>query len=888
MKHNNKILKLVAFTLMAILMPHMAALAQGLKATGKPKPSQAIGNTANQTYVLKGIKVSGTQYFDEDLLITVTGLKIGDEIKPEGDEKVTKALLNLWKQNFFSNIDIKIDKIVGDDIFLDIHLVERPRLSKFNFKGIKQNEANDLKDKLPLVKSKVITEATRVNVLETINKFYYEKGYLNTTAKIIEKRDTSLLNSVIMTIIIDKGIKSKINQVNVVGNDNADYLKVKGKMKGSKEMARLSFHPVRDESGNSMAEGTLPEYIKGKGFLSISKTLSYLDPYLRYNFITASKYNKSKFVDDKENLVQYYNSLGYRDAQVVKDSLIKRKDGNLDLAVYVDEGNKYYFGNIVWRGNTKYTDSFLNLLLAIKKGDVYNQELLDKRLGKIPSPDGGDDITSLYMDDGYLYFNVEPQETSIEGDTINFELKITEGQQAIIGNIIINGNDKTREYVLRREIRTLPGRKFSRSDLIRSNREIGALGYFDAEKINIVPKPKPDGTVDIEYTVVEKSNDQLELQAGFGGGLGLTGTLGLGFNNFSTRNIFNKKAYDPLPMGDGQKLNIRGQANGKWFNSLTTSFTEPWFGGKKPTSLQLSFYRTYMSQASQLGTNTDTSGGNMVTIGGSATLVKRLKWPDDNFVLSYGLNYQRYKLNNYTQFSRDLFNTGVADNIFLRLSLSRYTLDQPLYPRSGSNISFTASFTPPFSMLRNTAYDTTAQVRFRWIEYHKYRFTAEWYQKVKGNLIFRFAVKHGYLGNYNPSITTPFERFQVGGNGLQGFTLFGRDIIAQRGYDVYAQDAIIFNKYTAEVRYPFSLNPSSTIYGLAFFDAANAWGSYKNFNPFRLNRDAGVGIRIFLPMFGMLGLDYGMRFDSNISNTIIPNQPFKNTNLTFMLGVEPD
>jgi outer membrane protein insertion porin family len=869
----------------SILVLSIAMLPALTQAQGLKGAKTKTATNSENTYTIGGIAVAGTKYFDEDLLITVTGLSVGDDIKLQNDDKVSRAILNLWKQNFFSNISIDVDRVQGNEVFLIINLTERPRLSKFNFKGIKQNEANDLKDKLPLVKSKVITEATRVNVVEIIKKFYYEKGYLNAKAKIIDRPDTNFLNTQILTIVIDKGLKSKINQVNISGNQNAEAMKIKSKMKGSKEMVRFSLHPVKDAYGNSIARGTFDEYLKGKGYLSISKTLTYLDPFVRYKVMSASKFNQKKFDEDKQAIVEYYNALGYRDAAIVRDSVYRGKDGNLDIDVVVDEGRKYYFGDIKWRGNTKYSDSLLNLFLGIKRGQLFNQDLMDRRLGKIPSGEGGEDITSLYMDDGYLYFNVDAQENSVDGDTINFDMKMNEGVQATIGNIVINGNDKTHENVIRREIRTLPGSKFSRADLIRSQREISNLGFFDAEKIGIQPKPKPDGTVDIEYNVVEKSSDQLELQAGFGGALGITGTLGLGFNNFSLKNIFNAKAYDPLPMGDGQKLNIRGQANGKWYNSLSASFTEPWLGGKKPTALQLSFYRTYFGGQAYTA---DTSNSYMVTIGASANVIKRLKWPDDNFVLTYGLNYQLYKLNNYNQFSRDLFSTGTANNIFAKINISRYSIDQPLYPRSGSNISFTASFTPPYSIFRNAALDSTKQQKFKWIEYHKYRFTAEWYQRIKGNLILKVAAKHGYVGNYNPSITTPFERFQVGGNGLTGYSIYGKDIIAQRGYDVYVESGIIFNKYSVEMRYPFSLNPSSTIYGIAFFDAANAWNSYKNLNPFKLNRDAGVGIRVFLPMFGMLGLDYGMRFDSNSQNPITPDKPFKNTTIQFMLGVEPD
>jgi outer membrane protein insertion porin family len=883
------IILLVAFLCLHVLQMHAQINSGGNRKQTKRATSSS---TQDQEYTIGGMSISGIQYFDEELLLTVTGLQIGDKIKLEGDDKISKAILNLWKQNFFSAIAINVEKIIDDKVFLDIELKERPRLSKFNFKGIRQNEANDLKDKILLSRNKVITEAARVNSIETIKKFYYEKGYLNTKIKIITKPDTSLINAEILTFSIDKGIKSRINQINIAGNEHAAYLKLKGQMKDTKEMARLSIKPVKNEGIYQGSSGTLKEYTDGLGFLSLTKTLNYIDPYIRYSSImSSSKFNQEKYNTDKERIVSYYNSLGYRDAAIEKDTVYRGTDGNLNIDLKINEGNLYHFGNITWRGNTKYSDSILNIVLGIKKGDIYNQELLDRRLGRTPGPEGSEDVTSLYMDDGYLFFSVDPQETSIVGDTINYELRMNEGTQATIGNIYITGNDKTHEHVIRRELRTLPGTKFSRTDLIRSQREIANLGFFDAEKIGIQPKPKPDGTVDIEYTVVEKSSDQLELQAGFGGGLGVTGTLGLGFNNFSMRNIFNGKAWDPLPMGDGQKLNIRGQANGKLYNSFNFSFTDPWFGGKRPTSLQISAYRTFISAQGYgaSGTIENPAAKSMVTYGMSANIIKRLKWPDDAFVLTYGLNYQLYYLRDYVAI-RDLpFKNGTANNIFAKVVLSRYSIDQPLYPRSGSNVSLSAAFTLPYSLISNKDYSQLeSKDKYKWIEYHKYRFTAEWYHAIKGNLILKLAAKHGYLANYNPVLQTPFERFQVGGNGLNGFVLFGKDIIAQRGYEVYKENAIIFNKYTAEVRYPFSLNPSSTIYGLAFMDAANAWDSYKAFDPFKLNRDAGLGIRIFLPMFGMLGLDYGMRFDSNDRNALDPIKPFKNTNVTFMLGVEPD
>jgi outer membrane protein insertion porin family len=851
------------------------------------------GVNAKGEYTIGGLQIDGIKYFDEELLLSITGLSVGDAIKLPTDDKVTKAINNLWKQNFFSDIKVTVDKVIDDKVFLLFTLKERPRLSKFNFKGIRQADANDLKEKLPLVKGKVITEAMRVNTLDIVKKFYYGKGYLNSKVRILERPDTTMTNTLIFTLLIDKGYKSKINQVNITGNENANYLKLKGLMKGSKEMARLSLKPIKYESVYGAEQPNVEKYLRNLSFLSPTKTIAVLDPYLRYNFITPSKFDQKKLEEDKVNVVEYYNSLGYRDAVIEKDTIYKNKEGYLNIDLKINEGQRYYFGNIAWRGNTKFSDSTLNLLLGIKRGDLYNAELMNKRLGRIPSADGGEDITSIYMDDGYLFFSVEPLEVGFNKDSINFEIRITEGNQAIIRNIIITGNDKTREHVIRRELRTLPGNKFSRTDLMRSQRQIASLGFFDAEKIGIVPKPQQDGTVDIEYSVVEKSNDQLEAQAGFGGALGITGTLGISFNNFSTKNIFNKRAYDPLPMGDGQKLSIRGQANGRWFNSFNFSFTEPWLGGKKPTGLQVGVYRSYFS--SNFGAPKASDTAYMTTIGANIGILKSVKWPDDYFNLSISANYQLYQLKNQN-FGGGIapFKTGNANNAFLRFTLARNTVDQPLYPRGGSNISFMAAITPPFSLLNGKDYSRISQEdKFKWIEYHKYRFTAEWYQKLKGNLVLKLAAKHGYVANYRKEVITPFERFQLGGNGLVGFQLFGRDIISQRGYDVYAPQGqeeapIIFNKYTAEVRYPFSLNPSSTIYGLAFTDAANAWTSYKEFNPFKLNRDAGVGVRIFLPMFGMIGIDYGMRFDRAVGNAIDGAKPFRNTTVTFMLGQEPD
>jgi outer membrane protein insertion porin family len=877
-------------TLFIILGMSNLCLAQGIQMGKSTANKQQAAPITTEEYTIAGIKVGGAEYFDEDLIISITGLSVGDVVKLPNDDKFAKAIQNLWKQNMFS--DIAINQIRSQDkkVFLEIYTKERPRLSKYTFKGAKDNEAKDLKDKVGLVKSKVVTEATKENAVQRIKKYYTEKGYVNAFVKVTEKPDTSLINAIILTFIVNKGQKVKINEVFINGNENASSLKLKRTMKGCKEMARISLHSNKDEKVGEGEDYSFKSYLKNKGFLSLSKTATYLDPYFRYKIFSASKFNRKKLEDDKEGLVSYYNSIGYRDASIAKDSVYLAKNGHLNVEVTVKEGNKYYFGDFDWKGNTKYTVEQLNTLLGIKKGDVYNQELLDKRLGKIPSMEG-DDVSSLYLDDGYLAFNSDASEKSVNGDTINFEIRMNEGDQYTIRNINIFGNDKTHEHVIRRELRTLPGNRFSRSDIIRSQREISNLGFFDAEKIGIIPRPHNDGTVDIDYTVTEKSADQLELQAGFGGGLGITGTLGVAFNNFALKNIKKRSAWDPLPMGDGQKIALRGQANGKQYNSITFSFTEPWLGGKKPTSLSFNLYRTHFSNGNQFVTST----GNMNTIGAGISLSKRLRWPDDNFVISYGLNYQMYRLNNYANFFGADFANGVANNLSFKTTLSRYSIDQPLYPRSGSNIMLSAQITPPFSSFNNVDYDrgTTAE-KYKWIEYHKVRFTAEWYQRLKGNMVLKLAVKHGYLGYYNPKARSPFERFQVGGDGMAGFTVYGRDIIAHRGYEIYSTEEtgdVAFNKYTAEVRYPFSLNPSSTIYGHAFYEMGNSWSNIKNFNPLKLNRSAGVGIRIFLPMFGLLGLDYGIRFDDAPNNLgLSPSNPKLGgaAKIAFMLGQEPE
>ena len=854
---------------------------------GNTSGDEDAGPIARQkVYEIAAINTTGAHYLDQDLLIAVTGLTVGAKVRLPGDESISRAIKNLWKQDLFGDVRIDVDKIIGDKVTLLITVEEKPRMSKYNFKGVKKSEATELKAKIDGIQSRVATDATKKEAIVRIRKYFTDKGYGRTTVSLKERPDTTRPNAVIITFTIDKGKKTHINQINIAGNNAANDARLKRTLHGTKEMTRITLRPDEDESVYERGQRRNAGYWKHLNFLSPTKTLDALDPYFRFKLFAASKFNEQKFEDDKQSLLAYYNSLGYRDAGVVKDTVYEVKNGNLNVDLKVSEGRRYYFGDIAWRGNSKYGDSTLNKILGIKRGDVYNSSLLESRIGRQLSPEGGEDISSLYMDDGYLFFNIEPVETSVIGDTINYEMRMTEGNQATIGTVNIFGNDRTNEHVIRREIYTLPGDKFRRSDLIRTQRQIANLGFFDPEKIGIQPKPHPEnGTVDIDYTVVEKSSDQLQLSAGFGGGVNFYGNIGITFNNFSLRNILKPKYWDPLPVGDGQKFSVNFQSNGQYYSSFNTSFTEPWLGGKKPNALTANFiYSTYTTA---LATST-TPQSNLKVIGGGLSLSKRLKVPDDNFILTYGINYQHYNLNNYALV--DNFNNGKSNNLYFKAVLARYSVDQPLYPRSGSDISLTFQFTPPYSSFSDKDYSIeTSAEKYKFIEYHKYRFKADWYQRVVGNMVLKLSTKYGFMGYYNKDIGfSPFERFQVGGDGLSGQSYFiGKDIISQRGYEIYAQSATIFNKYSAEIRYPFSLSPTSTIYGLAFVDAANGWNNFKEYNPFKLNRDAGLGVRLFLPMFGLLGLDYGVGFDRY--NKAAGITSFKDiSKFTFMLGFEPD
>ena len=865
-------------------------------------------------YTLSHITVTGTT-FDPNLIISISGLAIGDKILLPGSDAFSNAITNLWKQNLVSNVEIYLTDLKGQDLSIEIHITDRPVLSNFKFKGITKSEADDLTKKLDLKKGKVtrVTEGFKVSAISVIDKFYVDKGFRNVDVKISEVKDPKADNAVNIIFLINKNGKVRINNIYLAGNEEVSDAKIKKQMKGTHEQSRLTLYPIKDYNVYDSSKNnsiTFNKYLRESDYLVPSKTLELVDPYFRFKLFSSSKFNEKKYLEDKSKILSYYNSLRFRDATIVADTTYNSSNGDLDVALKLSEGHRYYFGKITWKGNTKYSDSILNLILGIKKGDIYDAEALNKKLGVVPSAQGGD-ISSLYQDDGYLFFQIHPIETAVYNDTIDHEIRIVEGPQANIGKVEIAGNDKTKEYVIRRELRTIPGEKFSRQKIIRTQRELSQLGYFDAEKINpgIVPN-QADGTVDITWNLVEKSSDQLELSAGFGGGIGLTGTLGVTFNNFSIYNIFNKKAWDPLPVGDGQRLSLRGQSNGKQFRSYNFSFTEPWLGGKKRNPFTISYYNTKYANAYNPLTGyydkhyADTS--YIKTVGFSVSLGKQLKWPDDYFTLVYQLNFLQYKLRKYNIFP-GLYN-GTSNNASLKITFARSSAGpNPIFPTGGSNFIFSTELTPPYSILRG---DKTLSVndQYKWIEYHKERFTAQVYVPIgqaRGaekdkQFILYLAAKYGFIGKYSASApASPFGRFQLGDAGLSNnYGLLGYDIIAQRGYPVYQSSDpkvnpdisqateffTIFNKYTMEMRYPFSTAASSTIYGLAFFEAANGWYGSQDYNPFKLRRSVGLGMRFFLPMFGLLGFDYGIGIDR-----LTPGSGFKGAGkFTFMLGQEPE
>lgn len=797
-----------------------------------------------QKYEIEHISVSGIQFLDTLVIKSMSGLREGEFITIPGNE-IPKLIKKFWDQGLFSDVKISACNLHDGKVSLDIYLKERPRLSAFTIDGIKKSEIKDLTEKLNIRTGSQVTENLLNTITHKIKTHYVKKGFFNVAVTIEQIPDESLPNRVKLIIHVKKNERVKIKDIYFTGNTVVPDKKLRRLMKKTHR---------RD-----------------------------------WNIFHTSKYIEEDFAEDKEKIIKYYNKNGYRDARIVSDSISFFSPERIFLHIHIYEGHKYFFGNINWIGNTKYPSALLDQLLGIKKGDVFDQELLEKRLTIDENS-----VSSLYLDNGYLFFNVTPVEMKIYNDTIDFEMRIYEGKQATINEVIISGNTKTNEHVVRREVRTLPAELFSKSDIIRTVRELATLGHFEPEKIEPNPIPNPsEGTVDIEYRLVERANDQLELSAGYGAKM-FIGTIGLRFSNFSARNIANLKMWRPIPSGDGQTLSIRAQSNGSYYRSINLSFVEPWFGGKKPNSLSFTVYHSKLSSGYNMfyrySRGSDTNYLKMSGI--SLGLGRRLQFPDDFFTLYNELSYQRYLLQHYhTSYGSFVFSDGVSHNINLTTTLTRNSVNSPIYPRSGAKFSISLQATPPWSymnyLLTGNKKDYSqlpANEKYKLIEYHKWSFKSEYYLKLAGDLVLMARAQFGFLGMYNRQIgPSPFESFDLGGSGMMfSYNLYGREIVALRGYSDqsltprvspdgkvitykdYAglsKSGNIYDKFTMELRYPITLKEMATVYALAFLEGGKAWYDFKSFNPFDIHRSAGVGLRAFLPMFGMLGFDWGYGFD---------------------------
>ena len=837
-------------------------------------------------YILANVQVNGKISYNQQTVVTFAGLEKGQQITVPGEE-TSNAIKKLGKLGLFSDIDFYVNKVEGDSIWLDLDIVELPKLSEVKFQGVKKGKTEGLIKDNELTKGKIVNENLITTTKNYIENKYKKDGYFNTKVFIKTIPDTTDGNQVKMLVNIDKGDKLKISKINFEGNDKFTDAKLRGAMKNTKQI-----NPIR--------------------------------------IFKASKFIKDKYQEDLTSIIEKYKEKGYRDARIISDSVfLNAKKSKLAINIKVEEGKKYRFGDIKFLGNSVYSDQLLSRIVGIKKGDTYNGVLLEKRIADKSKPDG-EDITNLYQNNGYLFSNVNAVEVKTANDTIDFEIRIVEGPIAYFNNITVVGNDKTNDRVIYRELRTQPGQKYSKEDLVRTIREIGQLGFFDPEAID--PKFKnvdpAAGTVDIEYNVVEKGSSQIELQGGYGGG-GFIGTLGLSFNNFSVRNIFKKEAYKPLPMGDGQKLSLRLQAS-SFFQTYSLSFSEPWLGGKKPIQFSSSLSHSKQFLYSGNSSNVDRSKSfNITSL--SLGIAKRLTIPDDYFVFSSSASFQYYDLNNYNT-GLFTFGDGASRNLAYTLGLSRNNKGvNPIFPTSGSEFSVSAKFTLPYSLFNgidyanlenqkefklrykeNAGYTTVptssgeiAQVgdylqetapgsgiyqtvgqnfdiatadrakvdqqKFNWLEYYKLKFKADWYTRIAGTqskaLVLRALGEFGYLGAYNSARgLVPFERFFVGGDGLANFSLDGREVVQLRGYpnqSLSNQDgATVYNKFSLELRYPLTLKAAASIYILSFVEAGSSYDTFKEYNPFVLQRSAGFGLRVFMPAFGLLGIDFAHGFDA--------------------------
>lgn len=810
-------------------------------------------------YVVGGVRVEGNNYFAQEQILQITGLQKGMEVTVPGEE-LSSIVNRLWLQRYFEDVAIAVDSLAPgrDTAFFKICVTERPRVSRWTFSGVKTGEQKELLERLNLRRGGEFSDYVAKTSTDIIKRYYKEKGFLNVNVDVNTKKDTMIRSAIRVQFAVDRGEKVKVKKITFSGNENVKETKLVRSMKKTKDARFI-------------------------------------------NFFSSKKFNESEYDNDKRAMLSAFNEAGYRDARIVKDTMYYLEPGRLQIDFEIDEGKRYYFRDITWTGNSVYNSETLNDILMIKKGDVYDVVTMEKRLfggGK----QNEFDVSKLYRDNGYLFFNLQPVELNIQGDSVDVEMRIVEGKPATLNNIIINGNDLTNERVVRRQVFTRPGYLFSQSDFERSVREIASMGQFDPEAImdasrgySIVPNSM-NNTVDIIYNVTEKPSSQLELSGGWGGNT-FVATVGVSFNNFSTRRFFDKSAWRPVPLGDAQNLAVRFQTNGTYYTSLSASFSEPWLFGKKPTSLNMSVYYTRQTN-SYLAFNILNNNEFMEVYGFAAGIGKRLKWPDNYFVLYNQLSWQTYRLQNWAyQF---LFNTGISHNLSYTLSLSRNSTDQQIYPRQGSDFSFSIQLTPPYSLLRkknrgildangnptkvsnwrDINYDMqSSQDRYKWIEYHKWTFKGAIYTKLVGDLVLMARAQFGYLGYYNRNWGySPFEGFRVGGDGMSGYDTYGSEIVSLRGYENYSLTpqgtssynttgnyyaGNVYDKFTVELRYPVVLQPQSTIYALVFLEGGNCWSDIRNFNPFQIRRSAGVGVRVFLPMIGLLGVDWGYGFDNH-------------------------
>ena len=806
--------------------------------------SSSVDYLSPKEYEIGGVTISGVQYLDQNVLLYLTGLEIGKTISVPGQD-IADAIKKLWEQGLFSDVKISVTNTIGNKIFLDIYLEERPRLSKFSFKGVKKGEADDIREQIKLTKGSQVTENMKLTSERYIKDFFIDKGYFNTEVKIIEEQDSSLANSVSLVFDIKKNQRIKINDIIFEGNNSIKDAKLRRKMKETKR-----------------------------------KTW--------YNIFKASKFIPKNYAEDKKKIIEKYNEEGYRDALITYDSISPYDEKTINLYIGIEEGHKFYFRNISWLGNTMYSSEQLSHVLGIKKGDIYNSKVLDEKL--LYDPVG---VMALYQDNGYLFSNVQPIEVLVENDSIDLEMRIYEGKQATINRVTLVGNTRTNDHVIMREVRTRPGSLYNRSEVQRTIRELAQLGYFDPEKLNVDFNPDPvSGTVDLEYTVEEKPSDQIQVSGGYGSGM-FVGTLGVTFNNFSLRNIFNFKSYRPLPTGDGQRLSIQASASGLWYQNYSFSFVDPWFGGKKPNSFSLSVYHSNVRQYTSKEEAKEDRKTFRVT-GAGIGLGQRLQVPDDYFTLYLELSYKRYNINNYSDYAM-IFKQGVANNLSIKAVLGRSSSGpNPIFPTMGSEFSLSAELTPPYSTMNGKDYtdpNMTLQERYKWIEYHKYKASAKWFTTLFGPkdgssraLVLVTKAEFGLLGMYNKNVgKSPFEYFQLGGDGLYGYNLYGAENIGLRGYSnqslTPAANGYVYNKYTVELRYPMSLNRNATFYAIVFAEAGNCWHSIENFRPFDVKRSAGVGVRVYMSMIGLIGVDWGYGFDE------VPGAPNANgSQFHFVIG----